>query len=236
MTETDDRNKDDYRNFFSVDYDPYKLPGEVVPIPMALKAIMYCSYGSTIRCALKLMFYTGCRISELNHMYWEKKKDYFISWRCGKNQHGKWREEFLPPDFWQELDHHRRTNKTLGGRLLAATGESIIRYFNKEIRPYLGVEWNTKSEYAKDNGFEKEYIYQLKAYRKIFQTLLLQHYWEYYKSVDVAGEHVSARMRHSNSGINWRHYLRMAKELHAERYVNMMPFKILKQRTPEKDF
>lgn len=208
-------------------HDPWYWEGRAMPIGALMEVIAMLPYGNSIRVGLQLLFYTGCRLSELKNMKRSDLVGNVIYWRMGKNQTMKGhRRERLPDALVKELEAYWERNRMPQDRVYHTTGETLSRRFNGEIRPLLSKEWHDKVRTRRSSGFTWEYAYQLKGCRKMFATLIFTHYYTKFKDAYVAGEMVSKRMKHSDTGITWHHYILCAEQIEAQKYLHLMPFEI----------
>ena len=208
-------------------HDPWFWEGRAIPISEVLYLFNILPYANGIRVGLQLLFYTGCRLSELTQMRRSELIDGVIYWKLGKNQtHKAHRRERLPDAFMEELKLYWKTHRMPENRVYHATGSSLARRLNAEIRPLLREQWRDKVRTLRKSGFTWEYVYQLKGFRKIFATLIFVHYYTKFNDAYVAGEMTAKRMMHSDSGLTWHHYILCAEQIDAKKYMHLLPFEI----------
>lgn len=179
---------------------------KAVPIPAIKELLDFLPYASTERVMIEMLFYTGCRTSELNHMRPEMIIDRYIYWELGKNQHHH-RKEPLPDAFLDEIRAYRETHRVSTARVFSMTSESLRARFNHKIRPYLSSAWHEKRLVARKGCLMPEYILQLKGLRKTHATMIFSREFAKWKSADVALEFTSKRMNHSTTHMTAYHYL-----------------------------
>jgi hypothetical protein len=82
----------------------------------------------------------------------------------------------------------------------------LRRYFNRDVRPLLGLAWQKKRLHP---GFFKEepYFLQLKGFRKSFGTTIFFREYEKWGDAGVALEFASKRLQHSTTHMTAYHYL-----------------------------
>lgn len=202
--------------------------GQGIPFRLVRELLIAPEYGSICSVSTKMLFYTGCRITELDNM--DKRKIYqnFIYWKCGKNQHG-WRKEYLPPQYIAELEYYWKRNKTPQDKIFGVSSATYCRYWRKEIRPKLSPEWQEHIAIINGDELEEIYKYVLKGLRKNFATLLFCYFWKKYKDASIALEKVSKRMKHSSKHMTANHYIETIEQIDAEKYMHLMPFEIIEQ-------
>lgn len=200
--------------------------GAGIPFRLVQELIWAVRYGSVHSIGTKLLFYTGCRIAELDNMHKSKIYQNYIYWKCGKNQHG-WRKEYLPPEFIVELECYWKNNRTPHDQVLGISSDTFTRYFRRDIRPNLSQEWQEHKVIINDGELEDVYKYVLKGLRKNFATLLFCYFWKKYDDAGVALEKVSKRMHHSSKHITANHYIETIEQIEADKYSHLMPFEIL---------
>lgn len=208
--------------------DMQEAEGHGIPFSLVREILMYCTYGSIHSIGTKLLFYTGCRISELDNMHKSKIHEGNIYWKCGKNQTG-WRKEYLPSEFIAELEYYWKRNRTAQDQVLGVSSETFSRYFRKDIRPNLSPAWHEQRTVINSGDLEDIYKYSLKGFRKNFATLLFAYFWHKYNDSGVAVERVSKRMQHSSKHITVNHYIETMEQIEAEKYMHLMPFEIIEK-------
>lgn len=194
-----------------------------IPISEIMKAVNTMDYASTERIMFQFLCLLGCRIQELNNMklddiYPYDANMYIVYWKKGKNQKG-YRSELITKSVYYELAKYRETHKIEGNKLFGATGQTFVRYFNRDIRPMLGGEWIIKAPNP-ENHWKIEYVYQIKGLRKTFVTYSFKEYYEKWKNPDMALEEISKQMGHKTKRMTSMHYLQETKELDIDRYFN----------------
>lgn len=173
---------------------------------------------------------TGCRLSELNGMRISNIQGNIIYWRLGKNQKG-WRKEALPDWYLKELQEYINTHRLKRDHLFGPSATSIRRYFNRDIRPYLGEEWQEKISHP-GYTIDERYILQLKSFRKSFGTTIFWREYQKWEDAGVALEFTSKRMCHSTTHMTAFHYLRNFETTEVELWDQFLSAKpvILEQR------
>jgi len=149
---------------------------------------------------------TGCRCKELDNMKISKLFGNILYWGLGKNQNS-WRKEEMSLNFIKELIYYRKTHRVYGDKLFGISSDTLRRYFNRDVRPYLSKEWQEKTFYQENGALKTCFVYQLKGLRKDFQTLMFKKELEKWKDAGVALEFASKRMKHSSKHITAYHYL-----------------------------
>ena len=202
-----------------------------IPFHNVMDALNAMRYGSMERIGFQLLFFTGCRVSELDNMkpsqiFPKANRNAEIRWKLGKNQKA-WRHEEIPMDLVKEIEYYRRNSRTIAGRLLGVNSTAFRRKFNMAIRPTLGPDWNKKviSEHQ-EGAIQMEYGLQLKGLRKNFAT---REFWSEYKQWDDAGiaiEFASKRLRHSSKHMTAMHYIENFKGLDLEKYGHLSMLQI----------
>lgn len=177
-----------------------------VPLPYVRQALQLMAYASTERVMFQMLYYTGCRVSELDKMSPDLIHDNTIYWRPGKGQVGT-RKEALPEPYIKELQEYRRTHRVAQNKLFAPKATTFRRYFDRDIRPNLGLAWNAKRRIVRSGRFGNEYALQLKGLRKTFQTMVFVAEWKRWGAADVALEFTSKRVKHSSKHMTAHHYL-----------------------------
>lgn len=211
----------------------YQTDARGIPFEQIEYMFAYLPYATHISVGVKLLFYTGCRICELDNMRRSNIKEQSIYWKLGKNQTGQIRKEYLPAQFIMELQTYWLRNPVRGDHVLGVKAENISSYFNKNIRPQLNEEWNDKIECPKINPktetfeWSYEYKYQMKGFRKNWATLCFFYYYEQYRSEKIAGTLLSARMKHSCISMTFKHYFVIGKQINAEKYKDKLIFEVI---------
>lgn len=184
-------------------------------------------YGSTESVMFKMLFLTGCRISELDNMRRSMLIAGVIHWQLGKNQRG-WRKEQLPDVYLKELILYHENYRVYKDKIFSMSGKSLRRRFNSHIRQNLGSKWHERIPTINKNSACKwEYRYNLKGLRKDFQTLLFKQQLDKWKDAGIALEFTSKKMRHSSTKLTAYHYLVNFDTLDISKYSNKTPARIL---------
>ena len=210
--------------------------GRGIPFHLVDDMLAKMPYASMISVALKLLCYTGCRISELQNMKVSNIHENWIYWGCGKNQLGETRKEYLPNYLLKEIQEYRKKHKVTSDGIICIKGKTLSRKFNDEYRPMLGKEWLEKTQDFTNKRCRMQYKYQLKGFRKNFATLLFIYYWRKYQDAGVGVEMTSKRMRHSCREITAYHYIETANQIDAEHFQGMLPFQVIKQLKQKRVF
>ncbi len=197
-----------------------------IPFDKVVEALRFMEYASEVRVMFGMLFLTGCRISELSNMKPEFLFGNILYWGLGKNQKG-YRKERLPEFYLRELDEYRRTNRIPAGFLFGIDGNTLNRYFTRDVRPKLGKDWQRRRFKPRGNEFGKGYVYQLKGLRKTFQTLYFADQLKKWKSSEVALEMTSKKMRHSSRRVTAYHYLCEFDNLKIDRFRGTQPAYLL---------
>lgn len=220
----------------------YQIDARPVPIPLVQEVLNNLPYASPLRIGFQILFYTGCRIRELDTMQVCDLKENWIYWHVGKNQHGI-RHEYLPDSFISEYFTYRERNKGQQSRFFFWSSATFRRHFNS-FRQNLSEEWQQKTPSARTINtrgkqqirIKEEYTYQLKGLRKNFATLLFHHFSKEYKSGEMAMYLTSAKMKHASTGMTVMHYLTCVRHLRAESYEGLLPFDCVKKQSQERLF
>lgn len=193
--------------------DFYDNDGHCLPLSMVEELFTLLPYGSPLSIWIKVLQQTGCRMKETDYMRYSYIKDGVLFWKLGKNQKGYFRKEQLSPALLAEIELMRQHTRIMGDCLFPAKAETFGRYYRKFIFPFLSSAWHEKREVLRPSGFASNYRYQLKGFRKNFQTILFYHYWKEYNDAGVGLELVSKRMKHSSTGMTIRHYIENVNQL-----------------------
>ena len=201
-----------------------------IPFEDVVGAIEKMQYGSTERVMFQMLFITGCRITELDNMNFDKifpyhKGGYIIFWKKGKNQNGL-RKERLSIRFYRELLHYRKHNRVYLNQLFGVKAQTFTRYFNRDIRPILSSEWKRKAPNP-ENNWKLEHIYKVKGLRKDFWTLDYKNNLEKFKSPEIALEQTCKRAGHHSKHITYNHYIQSFDDLKIDKFAGMTPEEIL---------
>lgn len=220
-------------------YDP---DGHCLPFSLIEELYLFLPYGTPLSCWIKINEETGCRLEETDDMQFSFIKDNELFWTLGKNQVG-FRSELLSQELYDEIVYMRKHNRILGDNLLPCKTDTLRRYFNKFIMPKLSIAWHKTRPILKNNGFRKvityERRYQLKGFRKNFQTILFYYYWKKYGDAAIAAEMVSKRMKHSSTKITIKSYIENVEQLgirNIESVIAKRPFEWIKSAGQMKIF
>jgi len=204
------------------------IEGRGIPFNQVLEASRIIPYASDVSVMFKMLFLTGCRITELNSMKKSKLIGNVVYWPLGKNQR-TWRKEILPDFYIKELMEYRATHRVYQDRLFGISHFTFKRYFNRDIRPLLPPEWHKKDLRINGKMCKWEYKYNLRGMRKSYQTLIFKQELDKWKDSHVAVLFTSKRMRHSSTHITAYHYLCNFDELKIAELKHLSPAKILAQ-------
>lgn len=194
--------------------------GYAVPFDAIIDATNVLEYASAQRVMFLMLYYSGCRISELDNMKVNGFVKNVLFWRVGKNQSGS-RSVVLPESFILELRQHRNEHKVRGIQLFSITSASFKRRFDSHVRPLLGQRWLQRTGLHGRNGFTKEYELQLKGLRKTFATHLFYRTWKKLGDATAAIEFTSKYLKHSSKGMTTMHYLENYDVLHLDKFGRM---------------
>lgn len=175
-------------------------------------------YGSAVRVMTLMLFYTGCRVIELNKMYLSNLSGNTIYWHPGKNQKG-FRKETLPEKFITELKYYRSVERCNSTQLFGINHISYRTLFNK-LRPDIGGAWMVKEGKISCDPSKTAWKLQLKGARKTFQTILFKYFMDKYQDAGVAMEMISKRMRHSSRHMTAYHYIENYEVLDVDRWID----------------
>lgn len=202
----------------------YEPEGNLIPFYLVKILFEAVPYASDLRVFFQLLHQLGCRICEVTRMKRSLIKGNFIYWKLGKNQKS-WRKEFISTELIEEIDEYRRTHRVYSDRILGPTHVSLSQYFIK-MRHTLGPEWNEQVEVVKNDAFCNAYKYQLKGFRKNFQTILFYYYWKKTGSPELAMEMVCKKMKHSSRKITFQHYIENINSIggDVDKYLGKLPF------------
>ena len=204
----------------------YEMEGRALPFDVIKNLFLSLKYASTLSIGCKLLYYTGCRIAELEEMKKENIINGFLYWRCGKNQTKHFRKEYLPCKFIEEIKTYWKTNRTPYDKIMGVKSDAFRMYFVKN-RHRLNNIWGFKIPIYQNKLIKYEYKYQLKGFRKTFATLLFYYYWRKYSDANIGAEMVAKRMKHSAKHITITHYIENAEQIQANKFTNLMPFQIV---------
>lgn len=193
-----------------------------------------------VRVGILLLALTGCRVAELDRLNPRNLAEGWIYWQPGKNQRG-WRRELLPRWFLQELALYRETHRVPQARMLGYQGHVLRRYFNRDVRPFLGRAWNTKRFLPNGRRYKEHinvdsYTLQLKGFRKSFATTIFYREYQRWGDAGVALEFTSKRMRHSTKGMTAYHYLEEFDAAQVEKWDQFTRTdgpRVVQQRLPD---
>lgn len=215
--------------------DFYEPEGRAVPVHLIREAIASAYYLSKISRALEILFTSGARLSEVKKMHLKARFGNFQAWKLGKNQTGMMRQEYFPDSLWTKILRGMDKDKHSSDLICDLEGKTILRYFNRDIRPHLSLEWRQKVRVLRNKGGSLsvgyEYKYQLKGFRKTFATLMFAYFWKKYGSADIALEKVSKRMKHNSKWMTMNHYVDMCRQIDAMKYCDQLPFEHLSGET-----
>lgn len=208
------------------------VTSRAITFDMTFEVLDYLNYADRVRVGIQLRALTGCRGSELKKMKWTKlfpldENHYVLYWKPGKNQKTP-RKEILPAYFVEELKEYGRRNKVPYDRLVAFDGNTLRRYFNRDVRPYLSHNWHAIMPFpSRPKVSAEEFVYSMSGFRKTFQTHAFYQEWIEWKDATVALEKVSKRMRHSSARLTCNHYIENMPAIDIERYGKMSMCNIL---------
>lgn len=196
---------------------------------------MFVQRGTQERVGLRALFYTGCRPCELSRFDPKNRVGNYQFWNPRKSQKG-YRKEYLPDDFWREVYECKNKIPTLPNKIIHISGDTLRRYFNRDIRPYLSAEWQEKVTVMRKGRIIEEYRYSLKSFRKTFATLIFYHFYMKYNDAGVALEKTAKRMCHSTQYMTAHHYLEEMKHINITAYKSLMPYEVLDNHSQKKIF
>lgn len=205
----------------------YDNESYAVPIPAVQEVVDFLPYASTERVMFQMLFFTGCRVSELDRMQPNLIYEGVLYWQPGKGQKGH-RKEALPESYLKEIKQYRATHRVSESKLFGCNANTFRKYFDRDVRPHLSAAWQTKRLIIRSKAFGHEYSLQLKGLRKTFQTLLFAKEWQHWGAADVALEFTSKRMKHSTTHITAYHYLENFDSLHINKNSPLMPVQALR--------
>lgn len=207
--------------------------GHSIPFEDVAEAINFKPYGDPLRVMLQMLFYTGCRMSELDNMKPELLVNNWLYWGLGKNQKG-FRKVKLPDRFISELAFYRSKHKVSQANIFGIKHTTFRRMFNRDIRPNLNNNWKRKRLVVKKNELTTEYEYQLKGLRKNYQTFTFNKNLEKWGDSKIALEFTSKDMKHSNTGITLKHYVENNDKLNIKQYLNLPYDQTIKKKSSQK--
>lgn len=184
----------------------HSTEGHCVPVHEVRAAIGAMRYGSVERVMFQMLFYTGCRVQELDRMRRSRLYGEFLYWPCGKNQKG-WRKEKLPIAYLEELQTYWGTHAVKADHFFGVTAETFRGYFKHDMRRVLPESWQVKRPSMDASGVRLEYRYQLKGLRKDYQTLHFKKELDKWGDPGIAIEMTGRQMRYSTARISARHYV-----------------------------
>lgn len=229
ITDVANRSVVDCRGGWSSWESNFELSCKAVPFERIIEVLEFLPYAHPIRVYVQFLFLTGARVSEACKIEFEGKDSFikgnYVFWRCGKNQHGQWRKEFLPDFFLKELDVYKSQTKGFKGRLFHTEAKTFGSYFNRFIRPYLSSDWHERS--VVPHGLAVEHILNLKGLRKSFATLAFWGFWDEYDDANIAMVLTCKRMRHSTTGMTINHYIDQSQRLNRDKWKGSTPSQIL---------
>src|SRR3990167_7967033 len=213
----------------ALDFD---TEGHTIPIPEINALFRVLPYASTVSVMTKMLHYTGGREACLDKMRRDKifpvPGGVFIYLQPSKNQRGM-RKEFLPDSYILELNVYWENNRSYGKKVFGVSGETFRTYF-KKMRSVLPLSWQKKRPVVRSYGVIMEYQYQLKGFRKNFQSLGFKRELDEWGDPGIAIEMISKRMCHSSTKITARHYVEGFKSLCIENLTSLEPANLLKQQ------
>lgn len=190
------------------------LKTRVSTVEMTTGAVPYSAFrdlfnflprADPVRVMTLMLALTGCRLSELDRMTTDGLSGNVLYWRLGKNQRG-WRAEALPEWYLTELAEYHATHRTALGRLFGPSANTFRRYFNRDVRPYLGPAWQAKLRIP-CNVNDDPYVLKLKGFRKSFASTVFAREYRKWSDAGVALEFTSKRLKHSTAHMTAYHYL-----------------------------
>lgn len=217
------------RTFLNMNREFYECEAKAIPISLILEAIQKCEYGSVLSLAIQFRFLTGCRGKELDKIDPNKQSEGFIYWQLGKNQTKEYRKEYLPPSWWEEYDYYLHNQGVPKNKLFHVSNETLRTYFSKFLRPHLSERWHRKITTMRSGQLCVEFRHTWSGFRKTFQTLLFSYYVEKHQNEELAALMVSKRMKHKSAYTTIKHYLDDCEYIEAKKYLNILPFDLVKQ-------
>jgi len=203
--------------------------GTAIPLVEVRRVLDFMTYASTVRVMFGMLFWTGCRICELDNMKRGNIYDGYVYWKTGKNQND-YRKEKLPKHYLDELSEYWNSNRLLGDGMFGVKHDTFRRYFNKDVRSFLGVAWCEERLVYKQGNITRENILQLKGLRKTFQTFVFaQELWKW-DNPEIALQFTSKKMRHSSTRLTAYHYLNNFDVLGITDPKNVKPFSEVRQK------
>jgi integrase len=203
--------------------------GTAIPLAEVRRVLDFMTYGSTVRVMFGMLFWTGCRICELDNMERGNIYDGYVYWKTGKNQND-YRKEKLPNHYIEELQEYWSCNRILGDKMFGCMADSFRRYFNKDVRPFLNDQWREERLVFKQGTIVRENILQLKGLRKTFQTFVFaKELWKW-DNPEIALQFTSKKMRHSSTRLTAYHYLENFDVLGITDPKNVKPFAEVRQK------
>jgi len=201
---------------------------EAIPIPLINKMLQFVPFGGDMFCFMLLLFDTGCRIVEIDRMFWRNVKGNWLYWTIGKNQTGM-RRAWLCNKHLKVYKEYWDTHACVGDHLLGAKGESLANRWRKEVRQHMP---EMQKQYINLNKtlMKDEYLYQAKSFRKTYCTLRYAYFLDQEKGDKViALLKLQAEMRHSCKEMSYLHYVRDIKKIQADKYLGLKPYEILEK-------
>jgi integrase len=203
--------------------------GTAIPLAEVQRVLSFMTYASTVRVMFGMLFWTGARICELDNMKRGNIYGGYVYWKTGKNQND-YRKEKLPKHFIDELSEYWASNRLLGDRMFGVKHDTFRRYFNRDVRPFLGDAWREERLVFKIGNIQRENILQLKGLRKTFQTFVFaQELWKW-DNPEIALQFTSKKMRHSSTKLTAYHYLENFDVLGITDPKNVKPFSEVRQK------
>lgn len=202
-----------------------------IPISLFLEVIDFLPYGHEVRVMISHLFLTGCRLCELDIMAEESKDCYLkgtrIFWKPGKGQKG-WRTAELSVSYLRELMYYQETHKTEQNKLFGISAETLRRYFNRDVRPFLSEKWNLPTDKPDCKSPIDTFKFMLKGFRKTYATLIFakaakKHNDDY----SFALTYTCKVMLHSSERITANHYVNEIEPLEIDKWLGWTPCQIL---------
>lgn len=192
--------------------------GTGIPFRLVKVLLEALPYGNVVRVMVRMLIYTGMRLSELDKCQMKNLFGNCFYWELGKNQTGQYRKALLPQEYLDELKIYRESHRTFGDRMFGLNATAFRRKFNMEVRPLLSDEWREQVLVREAGILEEEYKFQLKGFRKNFATILFYKLYKKWDDANVALLMVSKEMKHSCTQMTAHHYLMEFENLELEKY------------------
>lgn len=178
-----------------------------------------------VRVMVCMLALTGCRLSELNLMRTSGLVNHGIYWRLGKNQRS-WRFEPLPEWYLKELSEYMAEHRRSSDHLFGPIGTTLLRYFNRDVRPHLGREWQEQQAYF-GNIKNRTYALQLHGLRKSFATTIFWRELRHWGEAHAALLFASKRLKHSSEHLTAHHYLQHVEHIDVEMWDQFLDAEIV---------